>query len=92
MEEVGGELAFKLLYFLQNWKQRILITSRDMQGQSLKKYKGSKRKTHTLIYMNHVKQTLLKLPKKTSRFRISMFKSTAPRDNESQLLKNLLLG
>lgn len=32
-----GELAVQQLYFLQNWKQRILVTSRDMQGQSLKK-------------------------------------------------------
>lgn len=50
---------------------------------------GSKRKAH--IYA-HIKTPLLKLHKKTSCLRIFMFNPTAPTDDESQLLKNLLLG
>lgn len=39
-----------------------------------------------------VKTLPLKLRKKTTCFRISVFKLAVPRDDESQLLKDLLLG
>lgn len=53
--------------------------------------------THSCIYVYiHIhtipNTSLLKLHKKTSCFRISMFKSTASREDESQLLKTLLLA
>jgi hypothetical protein len=52
---------------------------------------GSKKNTHTHIYMNYTKTLLLKLYKKTTCFSISTIKSTTPRDDESQLGKDLLL-
>lgn len=44
------------------------------------------------VQTHYTKKITTKQHKKIVYFRISTFESTAPRDDESQLLKNLLLG